>query len=134
MNSKIRLLLFVVGAFLVLAPLPASADHAWGDYHWARETRTFALALGDNLSSDWDAYLATASSDWSQSKILDTAVVAGGANSPQSCHPTLGRVEVCNGNHGNSGWLGLASIWIAPDHHIVQGRTQMNDYYFAYAF
>src|SRR5512144_3097541 len=52
----------------------ATANHAWGNYHWARTSNPFTLKLGDNLSSSWDAYLATTSSDWSKSTVLDTTV------------------------------------------------------------
>ena len=48
------------GAFFSVA----YANHSWGSYHWARTANPFELALGDNVSSAWDKYLATASSDW----------------------------------------------------------------------
>lgn len=128
----------VVGLALIiglLSALPASASHAWGNYHWARQTDTFALELGDNVSGDWDAHLrATSTSsdplanDWSDSSVLDTAVVPGRSN-PKRCNPTSGRVEVCNSTYGRNGWLGLAQIWLSGDH-IVQGVAKMNDTYF----
>ena len=52
------------------------------------------------------------------------------AGRPKSCRPTLGRVEVCNANYRNTGWLGLAQIWIYSDGHIAQGIVKNNDYYF----
>lgn len=73
--------------------------------------------------------LATAASDWSKSGVLDTTVVAGGTK-PKSCRPTSGRVEVCGASYGNTGWLGLAQIWITGGVHIVQGVVKNNDYYF----
>ncbi|MEK7215504.1 MAG: hypothetical protein AAB289_07915, partial [Chloroflexota bacterium] len=48
----------------------AEADHSWGNYHWARTANPFTLTLGDNVSSAWDSYLATASTDWSLSVVL----------------------------------------------------------------
>ncbi len=115
----------------LLTALPASADHAWGNYHWARTSNPFTLKLGDNVSGDWDGHLSTASSDWSQSSVLDTTVVAGGTN-PKRCGATSGRVEVCNARYGQNGWLGLAQIWLSGDH-IVQGVAKMNDTYFTMA-
>jgi hypothetical protein len=44
------------------------------------------------------------------------------------CRPSAGRVEVCNGNYGDNGWLGFAQIWINSDH-ITQGAAKMNDTY-----
>ncbi len=105
------------------------ADHSWGGYHWARTSNPFTLKLGDNLTPNWDSYLVTSSVDWSQSNILDTAIVTGNSN-PKNCKPTGGRVEVCNSKYGKNGWLGIAQIWITGGIHITQGITKMNDTYF----
>lgn len=111
------------------------ATHSWGSYHWARTSNPFTLKLGDNVSSVWDGYLGQASSDWSASSVLDTAITTGGTNNtkgqytPKNCVPTAGRVEVCSTKYGRTGWLGLAQIW-ASGNHIVQGTAKMNDTYF----
>ncbi len=114
---------------VVIGSTAATANHSWGGYHWARTSNPFTLKLGDNVSSTWDSYLATSSSDWSQSTVLDTTIVAGSATSKQ-CRATSGRVEVCNGTYGNNGWLGLASISITGGTHITQGTVKLNDTYF----
>lgn len=124
-----RLLLASLTALLALSAAfqGASASHSWGNYHWARTANPFSLSLGDNVTSNWDAQLALASTDWSQSTVLDTTVVAG--QSSGKCRPTAGRVEVCNDKYGRNGWLGLAQIW-ASGNHITQGVAKMNDTYF----
>ncbi len=117
-------------AGLVFAPL-ASANHVWGNsagaYHWAHTTASFTLPLGDNVGSAWDSYLRTASTDWSVSTRLDTAVVGGKAGS--LCRAQTGRVEVCAKKYGNNGWLGIAQIWVSGNH-ITKGLVKMNDTYF----
>jgi len=118
----------LVGLLAALSAAPASANHSWNGYHWARTSNPFAVKLGDNVSGSWDSMLRTASSDWSKSTVLDTSVVAGGTR-PKSCRPTSGRVEVCSGSYGNTGWLGVAQIWVNGKH-IVQGTVKNNDYYF----
>jgi len=115
-------------AVVVVAGSVAYAAHSWGNYHWARTVNPFILKLGDNVSSAWDAYLGEASSDWTQSSVLDTTVVTGGTN-PKNCRPTTGRVEVCNAKYGNTGWLGVAQIWVNGSH-IAKGVAKMNDTYF----
>lgn len=107
----------------------AFATHSWGGYHWARTANPFTLKLGDNVTTTWDSYLGTTSSDWSLSSVLDTTIVSGGARSAKRCYPTLGRVEVCNYSYGNNGWLGVAQIWISGLH-IAQGTVRVNDTYF----
>ena len=104
------------------------ADHSWGDYHWARTTYSFTLTAGDNVSSTWKPYLATAAGDWSVSPVLDISVVPGSKN-PRTCKPTAGRIEVCNATYGANGWLGIAQIW-ANGNHITQAVTKINDTYF----
>ena len=111
---------------------PALATHSWGGYHWARTANPFTVKLGDNVSVDWKSYLGTTSSDWSQSTVLDTTIVAG-STKPRNCRPTAGRVEVCNAAYGNTGWLGVASISITGGTHITQGTVKVNDTYFSTA-
>lgn len=120
--------MFSVVLFTILLVSTAQASHSWGGYHWARTGNPFALKLGDNVSSAWDNYLTTASSDWTLSSVLDTNVV-GGQSNPKNCRPTAGRVEVCNYRYGNNGWLGIAQIWVNGSH-IMQGVTKVNDTYF----
>ena len=126
-----KLLAATVAALAVAVTASAAfATHAWGNYHWARTSNPFTIKLGDNVTSTWDSYLNTASSQWSVSSVLDTTVVPGLAKG--KCRPTAGRVEVCNGSYGNNGWLGLASIWASGDH-ITQGTVKLNDTYFSSA-
>lgn len=119
---------YLLAVVLGLVASGASASHSWNNYHWAKTTSSFALKLGDNVSAAWDAYLAEASTDWSQSLVLDTGVSLGGA-SPKTCKPNPGRVEVCNSKYGFNGWLGVASVWVSGDH-ITQGAVKVNDSYF----
>jgi hypothetical protein len=129
MLKKVISLAGLAALTAVVLSTSASASHSWGGYHWARTANPFTLKLGDNVSGDWDAMLVKASSDWSQSPVLDTTIVAG-ATRPKSCRPTSGRVEVCSANYRNSGWLGLAQIWVTGGEHITQGIVKNNDYYF----
>jgi hypothetical protein len=124
----------LVAAVIVAAfQSSTSASHSWGGYHWARTQNPFTLNLADNVSASWDYYLTTASGDWNRSPVqflhvLNTVVVPGQTN-PRTCRPTSGRVEVCNALYGNTGWLGVAQIWIGSGH-IAQGTVKVNDTYF----
>lgn len=125
--KKILTALTLFLSIFLISVNTASASHSWGGYHWARTANPFTLKLGDNLSSNWDPILATTSSDWSVSNVLDTTIVAGQGS--KNCRATPGRVEVCNKKYGMNGWLGIAQIW-ASGLHITQGVTKMNDTYF----
>lgn len=124
--KKISLLLILL--LLALFPSPAFATHSWGGYHWSRTNNPFTLQLGDNVSSAWEPYLGDASFDWSQSDVLNTTIVSGGTR-PKRCGATTGRVEVCSAGYGNTGWLGLAQIWVSGLH-ITKGVTKLNDTYY----
>src|SRR5262245_3858569 len=102
MRLRVPALIFVVAACLFATQQGASANHSWNGYHWARTANPFTVKLGNNLSSQWQEPLATASTDWSQSTVLDTLVVPGGAR-PRNCRPTAGQDEICNSNYGNTG-------------------------------
>lgn len=104
------------------------ASHSWGNYHWARTSNPFTLKVGDNMSSTWDSHLDVAISDWSKSSVLDLTKVTGGTR-PKNCRPTAGRIESCNERYGNTGWLGIAQIWLSGGH-ISQAVAKMNDTYF----
>ena len=128
-TNKVRsVVMLVLIAMLAAFPLSAGATHAWSTYHWARTSNPFTLKVGDNVDANWDAYLNTTVSDWSQSNVLDLTKVAG-STTGRRCRATAGRIEVCNAAYGNNGWLGLAQIWLSSGH-ITQGTAKMNDSYF----
>ena len=129
--SGARVVRGLIAGLVLLAGSGAvlSGDHSWNGYHWARTANPFTLKVGDNVSSAWDAYLDEAIIDWSASAVLDLTKVAGGTK-PRSCRPTTGRIEVCNERYGNTGWLGIAQIWITDGTHITQAITKLNDTYF----
>ena len=133
-NVSLRRLLFI--SVLMLCAIGFAvrsfADHSWGSYHWARTSNPFTLKVGDNVSSTWDAHLNVAVADWSNSDVLNLVRVAG-ATKPKSCRPTSGQIEVCNASYGNTGWLGIAQIWVTGGDHITQAITKVNDYYFSRA-
>lgn len=125
---RVSVLALLAVASVTAFPALSSANHSWGNYHWARTTNPFTLMLGDNVWSVWDEYLGTASGDWSKSLVLDTSIVAGRTD-PKKCRPTRGRVEVCAARYGFNGWLGLAQIWVSGSH-ITQAIVKLNDTYF----
>lgn len=122
-------IIIALAAFAVVV----SADHSWGKYHWnlsTEQTLANPLKLGDNLSTAaWRGSLAEAYTDWNAS-VLKNVVAVGTSNA--NCDPTLGQVEICNGEYGNNGWLGIAQIWVyrGKDGHIAQAIVKVNDTYF----
>jgi hypothetical protein len=134
LRSLLLVLFFLATA---LTAQVASANHAWGCYHWSRLSNPFTVTFGNNLSPGWQSYLTTATTDWSRTSgacnnpnnPIRTSVVAGSAHS-KNCRPGTGLVEVCNASYGNNGWVGIATIWVNGCH-ITKGSVKMNEYYFA---
>ena len=118
----------VAGAAVAAVATPVLASHSWGTYHWKRTTSQLTVPVGDNVDSRWDSYLVTAVNDWNQSTVIQSPLVAGSTN-PKNCRGVAGTIQVCNGNYGQTGWLGIASISISGGH-ISQGTTKLNDTYF----
>ena len=117
----------VVGAAIVGSAL---ANHSWNNYHWERSdlANPVQLPTGDNVDVRWDDYLVEAISDWNKSNVVHLTKVTGGT-SAKNCRPTAGRIEACNASYGNTGWLGIAQIWVSGSH-ITQAITKVNDSYF----
>lgn len=105
-----------------------NATHSWNGYHWARTSNPFTLKVGDNVSSAWDPYLDEAILDWSGSSVLDLTKVTGSTN-PRSCKAETGKIQACSASYGNTGWLGIAQIWVSGKH-ITKATTKVNDTYF----
>jgi hypothetical protein len=130
MRSRILVVAAAVAVIAAISAPAALANHSWNGYHWARTSNPFTVNLGDNVSGAWDSMLRTASSDWTKSTVLNAPVASGGTR-PKPCKATTGRVEVCSASYGNTGWLGVATIWLqSGTKHITQGTVKNNDYYF----
>src|SRR6266700_4749321 len=128
---SVQSLLFAILLMLAVVALPTIvlAHHAWSDYHWARTANPFTVKMGNNVSIAWQTSLTNASSEWNSSSVVHNQVVAGGTK-PRNCRPTSGRDEICSAAYGNTGWLGVAQIWLTTGDHIAQGTVKLNDSYF----
>lgn len=124
---SLRLASATAGLLAIGSVATVYASHTWANYHWGRTATTFTLDLGDNVSATWDSHLAISAADWSVSSKLDTVVKPGKAK--RNCRATDGRIEVCSNKYGNTGWLGIAQIWISGEH-ITKGVVKVNDTYF----
>jgi hypothetical protein len=135
------IIITILGA--VLFSSAAHADHAWGNYHWARTSTAnpFDLTVVNSTTNDWNAYVTVAVSNsdmgWSYSKVLNMVEDPNGNTQNKvrrQCKGPTGQVRICNLAYGQTGWLGIAGISIDSDNHITTGYTKLNDTYFAMDF
>jgi len=99
-----------------------------GSRHWGTRRVPFVLSMGDNVDGSWKQYVRRAISQWSEADEVDMVLVDGGTTG-RTCRPTNGRVEVCNADYGDTGWLGLTRLYYDGDH-FTKVTVQFNDYYF----
>ena len=121
---------------LALLTSTTNADNSWGPYHWARTTPSFDLTVVNSTTSDWHGYVGVALSDWSLSMKLDMVEVSGSTSKKvrRQCRAPDGRVRICNLAYGQTGWLGVAGIYVDTNDHITKGYTKLNDTYFSWDF
>ena len=131
-----------LGACVALGAIaPASASHRWGTYHWQKGSGPLTVEVGDNVDSKWDAYLPQAMNGgpysnppggngegWNDTTTIESPIRAGRTNA-RNCKAVVGTIQVCNSRYGQTGWLGIAQIWLSGGH-ISQGVTKLNDTYF----
>ncbi len=139
-SGSYRIFLFLL--VLAVAAFPtasASANHSWGNYHWARTSNPFTIKVIDSMTTgangsaaNWDENLNVAISDWNASSVMNVVKEAGDDSSRirKRCPAVTGKVRACNAAYGNNGWLGIAQIWLSGGH-IAQGIAKMNDSYLA---
>lgn len=130
--------------FLFLS-VSAKADHSWNNYHWARtDTQTpIALKVVNSTVAEWADRLDGVLLNWSDAD-ADGAVDADAVFTPvivktdtsnrsrKQCRSVSGQMRVCNAGYGLNGWLGMASINIDAEGHIIRGTAKMNDSYVDY--
>lgn len=107
---------------------PALAGHSWNNYHWSRTGAAITPPVGDNVDAKWDPYFQRVVDDWNKSDYINSPLEAGRTN-PKNCKAVAGTIQVCNAKYGQTGWLGIAQIWLSSGH-ITQGITKLNDTYF----
>jgi hypothetical protein len=126
--------LLVLLAVLALAASAstARANHSWNNYHWARTSNPVTIRVVDSMTTSWDDNLNSALSDWDRSSVLTLVREAGDSSSTtrSRCAAVSGKVRACNYTYGNTGWLGVAQVWVSG-RHITQGTAKMNDSYLA---
>jgi hypothetical protein len=137
-SRRLNIVGLAIGAIVAVTyGAVVSADHAWGNYHWARTGSSFNLTIVNSTTDDWDGYVGTAVGDWSKSSVLNMAEDPSGSIDSKvrrSCSAPDGQVRICNLAYGYNGWLGIAGISIDSAGHIVRGYTKLNDSYFSSAY
>eukprot|EP00339_Tiarina_fusa_P027688 CAMPEP_0117021000 /NCGR_PEP_ID=MMETSP0472-20121206/15892_1 /TAXON_ID=693140 ORGANISM="Tiarina fusus, Strain LIS" /NCGR_SAMPLE_ID=MMETSP0472 /ASSEMBLY_ACC=CAM_ASM_000603 /LENGTH=330 /DNA_ID=CAMNT_0004726355 /DNA_START=118 /DNA_END=1110 /DNA_ORIENTATION=+ len=88
------------------------------------------LELLNALDDSWQGEFAVAVTDWEEGDPDSLTLTTKKVNVDYACKPVDGVMKVCNGNYGNSGWLGINEIVSQVSNgRILSSVAKMNEYY-----
>ena len=87
----------------------------WEEQYIDRDNGGLQMVLVNSLSNTWQEEFETAVADWSESEALSLTVEVQEVNDAWSeekkCKHQEGKQVVCNHNVGDTGWVGIVSIY-----------------------
>lgn len=95
----------------------------------SRDCRGLKLRIINNLDDKWEPYFQQSIEDWEQGdpNVLSLSVVKVAQHDP-ACEFVIGSMKVCNGDYGNTDWVGLNQVKLLDDQ-IIASVVFMNDYH-----
>ena len=85
-----------------------------------------SLTLRNALDENWQEEFKLAVADWQESDAL--VLTPQQVDVDYSCTPVEGTMVVCNGNFGDTGWVGINENSVQGGR-IIQSVAKMNEYY-----
>ena len=105
----------------------------WNEKYIKRDRGGLQLTVVNSLSADWQNEFETAVADWSESDSLTLSVevlpVDDAWDNDRKCARQTGKLVVCNGNFGETGWVGINLNEVQTTGRIISSVAQMNEYY-----
>ena len=104
----------------------------WNEKYINRDNGGLTLTLVNSLTEDWQMEYEQAVADWSESDALtlttEILAVDSAWSNERKCTRQKGKMVVCNGNFGDSGWVGINENEISGSR-IISSVAKMNEYY-----
>jgi len=99
---------------------------------WATQGTGLSLELQNALDDIWQQEFEEAVSDWEESEVLTLTTTRVAVD--HSCGRVDGVMLVCNGNFGETGWVGINEVEIQYQRSggpgfIISSVAKMNEYY-----
>mmetsp|Transcript_24552 Transcript_24552/g.36011 ORF Transcript_24552/g.36011 Transcript_24552/m.36011 type:complete len:483 (-) Transcript_24552:171-1619(-) len=88
------------------------------------------LTLVNALDEHWHPFFNMAVQDWDNGTPDALALRTQKTDAESFCTPIVGKMKVCNGNYGSTGWKGVNEIVLQNDW-ITQSIAKMNEFYLA---
>lgn len=104
----------------------------WDEQYIERDSGGLQLTLVNSLSADWQEEFEVAVADWSESDALTLDVVVEPVDdawdNEKKCKRQDDVMVVCNGNFGDTGWVGINENEVRGGR-IISSVAKMNEYY-----
>ena len=138
-NNESRVLTYVI-----LSQDTDLNTHFWSTYHWVPDSCPFTIPVADchidNGGEDFSTMLLDVVDKWNN--VPENQDLSGGTFTPTNialtnappgfiCNPTSGQtgmLQSFNDDYGDTGWVGLAQIFITGDE-ITAATSKVNEYY-----
>jgi hypothetical protein len=114
------------------APVPR-ATHSWGGYHWAKKVQTGNLIINVDTTRVGGKWARQTNAVMKQWLVVSSPIKLQLLTPRPNYKLSYYTVKAENKNYGPTGWLGLATVYIDQQGHIVRGLVQLNDYYYVTA-
>ena len=110
-------------------------NHFWEDYKWKKTTSNLIITIGNchtTSSVDWSSMLTDVIYNWNN--VPENQDGSGEIYTPTNITFTAAsncasaNIMSYNGNYGDTGWLGLATIYTS-DNYVVAAISQINEYH-----
>lgn len=98
---------------------------------WPNNGNGLMLEILNACNDDWQVPLAEALKNWDNGFPIDSlSFIVTPINYESECSFVEGKYKVCNGNYGDTGWLGVNTLLFSGAT-IMSSNAKLNDYYFA---
>lgn len=100
-------------------------------YEWVGTTGEGGLTLEllNALDDDWQTYFEQALSDWESGTPDALTLSTSRVTAESTCSSVDGKMKVCNGDYGDTGWRGINELMLTSNNKIVSSVAKMNEYY-----
>lgn len=93
-------------------------------------TGGLSLHVLNALEQSWHPYFQVAVSDWDDGSPDALTLTTSVAPHEIECEAVSGKLKVCSGNYGDTGWRGI-NLALNQNGVIVASTSKMNDFYLA---
>ena len=122
------------GEMMGTDPFAGSSVDSGGNgtvYRWRSNNGKGGLKLEilNALDDDWQPFFAQAVSDWESGTPDALSLSTTQVSVESACSQVEGKMKVCNGNYGDTGWRGINELILTSTKKIVSSVAKMNTFY-----